>query len=65
MRIYRVLRWAYNLTGWAVFRNGAWAMLGHYVVQAQHAVESAEYDLEFTIEVVAEEAASLVKEPAT
>ena len=62
MRCYRMLRWAWRLTGKEVFLHGAWKMLGRYALKAQHAVEDAEENFENVTEEVAEEAANLVKE---
>lgn len=62
---YRVLRWLAQRTSGqrqAWLYAAAWAMLGHYVLIAQHAVEDAEDEWEHVTDVVAEEAASIVKE---
>ncbi len=62
---YRVLRWMAPLC-WGQFQYwvycASWAMLRHYMLMAQHAVEDAEDQLDYMTDVVADEAASLVKE---
>lgn len=62
---YRLLRWLAPRAPQSVqpwLYCAAWAMLEHYVLCAQQAVAAADEEFDYTIDVVAEEAASLVKE---
>jgi hypothetical protein len=62
---YRLLRWlaprtSGQLQAWCYC--AAWAMLEHYVLCAQQAVAAADEEFDYICDVVAEEAAGLVKE---